>query len=104
MPEPPTESIAWVNGAAKVKRLALPVSILVGITAVSGAFVAGNDAVCNYIYSCFTTCLCFMKKAICSAYLLTTDFNYSFTLNCRGMPITLFLRWGIHGYLRMFWT
>ncbi|GAB4828450.1 Cytochrome c oxidase assembly protein cox15 [Ancistrocladus abbreviatus] len=44
MPEPPAESLAWVNGAAKVKRLALPVSLLVGITAVSGAFVAGNDA------------------------------------------------------------
>ncbi|PSS14303.1 Cytochrome c oxidase assembly protein [Actinidia chinensis var. chinensis] len=44
MPEPPAESVAWVRGAAKVKRLALPVSVLVGITAVSGAFVAGNDA------------------------------------------------------------
>lgn len=48
MPEPPAESLAWVNGAAKVKRLALPLSILVGITAISGAFVAGNDAVRNY--------------------------------------------------------
>ena len=48
MPEPPAESVAWVKGAAKVKRLAFPVSILVGITAVSGAFVAGNDAVCTY--------------------------------------------------------
>ncbi|KAL6541846.1 Cytochrome c oxidase assembly protein cox15 [Orobanche gracilis] len=44
MPEPPAESVAWVQGAAKVKRLVLPVSILVGVTAVSGAFVAGNDA------------------------------------------------------------
>ncbi|XP_031247196.1 cytochrome c oxidase assembly protein COX15-like [Pistacia vera] len=44
MPEPPAESVAWVHGAAKVKKLALPVSIIVGITAVSGAFVAGNDA------------------------------------------------------------
>ncbi|KAK9750066.1 hypothetical protein RND81_02G170800 [Saponaria officinalis] len=44
MPEPPAESLAWVNGAAKVKRLAIPVSLIVGITAVSGAFVAGNDA------------------------------------------------------------
>ncbi|KAA8527112.1 hypothetical protein F0562_008659 [Nyssa sinensis] len=44
MPEPPAESLSWVRGAAKVKRLTLPVSILVGITAVSGAFVAGNDA------------------------------------------------------------
>ncbi|KAJ8438578.1 hypothetical protein Cgig2_024667 [Carnegiea gigantea] len=44
MPEPPGESLAWVHGAAKVKTLAIPVSLLVGITAVSGAFVAGNDA------------------------------------------------------------
>ncbi|KNA18821.1 hypothetical protein SOVF_066870 [Spinacia oleracea] len=44
MPEPPAESLAWVNGAAKLKRLAIPVSLLVGVTAVSGAFVAGNDA------------------------------------------------------------
>ncbi|CAH9087397.1 unnamed protein product [Cuscuta epithymum] len=44
MPEPPAKSLAWVQGAAKVKRLALPVGILVGLTAISGAFVAGNDA------------------------------------------------------------
>ncbi|KAI9403656.1 hypothetical protein POPTR_001G469701v4 [Populus trichocarpa] len=44
MPEPPTESLAWVRGAEKVKKLALPVSLIVGITAISGAFVAGNDA------------------------------------------------------------
>ncbi|XP_010536776.1 PREDICTED: cytochrome c oxidase assembly protein COX15 isoform X2 [Tarenaya hassleriana] len=44
MPEPPAESVAWVRGAAKVKRLTLPVSFIVGITAISGAFVAGNDA------------------------------------------------------------
>ncbi|XP_050204200.1 cytochrome c oxidase assembly protein COX15 [Mercurialis annua] len=44
MPEPPAESLAWVRGAATVKRLALPVSLIVGITAISGAFVAGNDA------------------------------------------------------------
>lgn len=50
MPEPPTESLAWVKGAAKVKRLALPVGIVVGITAVSGAFVAGNDAVCHQFF------------------------------------------------------
>ena len=48
IPEPPAGSVAWVQGAAKVKRLALPVSLLVGLTAVSGAFVAGNDAVCIY--------------------------------------------------------
>ncbi|XP_027939116.1 cytochrome c oxidase assembly protein COX15 [Vigna unguiculata] len=44
LPEPPTESLTWVRGAAKVRRFALPVSVLVGLTAVSGAFVAGNDA------------------------------------------------------------
>ncbi|XWS51675.1 hypothetical protein CRYUN_Cryun11dG0003700 [Craigia yunnanensis] len=44
MPEPPAESLAWAHGAAKIKRLAIPVSLIVGITAVSGAFVAGNDA------------------------------------------------------------
>ncbi|XP_057970295.1 cytochrome c oxidase assembly protein COX15 isoform X2 [Malania oleifera] len=51
MPEPPTETIAWVRGAAKVRRLALPVSLLTGITAVSGAFVAGNDA--GHAYNTF---------------------------------------------------
>ncbi|KAF9590807.1 hypothetical protein IFM89_038399 [Coptis chinensis] len=44
MPEPPAGSMAWVRGAAKLQRLVLPISVLVGITAVSGAFVAGNDA------------------------------------------------------------
>lgn len=47
MPEPPAESVAWTQGAARVKRLALPVACIVGLTAVSGAFVAGNDAVCK---------------------------------------------------------
>ncbi|KAL9441906.1 hypothetical protein AB3S75_020413 [Citrus x aurantiifolia] len=51
MPEPPAESVAWVHGAAKVKKLALPVSFIVGITAVSGAFVAGNDA--GHAYNTF---------------------------------------------------
>ncbi|WCJ32539.1 Heme A synthase [Euphorbia peplus] len=51
MPEPPAESLTWVKGAAKVKRLALPVSLIVGITAVSGAFVAGNDA--GHAYNTF---------------------------------------------------
>ncbi|KAI4366219.1 hypothetical protein MLD38_022123 [Melastoma candidum] len=37
-PEPPAESASWVRGAAKVKRIAAPVSLLVGITAISGAF------------------------------------------------------------------
>ncbi|XXG80159.1 hypothetical protein AAC387_Pa09g1090 [Persea americana] len=51
MPEPPCGSLAWVHGAAKVQKLAIPVSILVGITAVSGAFVAGNDA--GHAYNTF---------------------------------------------------
>lgn len=51
MPEPPAESIAWVRGAAKVKRFALPVGLVVGLTAVSGAFVAGNDA--GHAYNTF---------------------------------------------------
>ncbi|KAH6813551.1 cytochrome c oxidase 15 [Perilla frutescens var. frutescens] len=42
MPESPAESVAWVQQAAKVKRLVLPVSFIVGITAISGAFVAEN--------------------------------------------------------------
>lgn len=45
MPDPPTGSMSWVNGAAKIRKLAIPVSAVVGITAISGAFVAGNDAV-----------------------------------------------------------
>ncbi|TXG66947.1 hypothetical protein EZV62_008222 [Acer yangbiense] len=32
MPEPPAESVTWVRGAAKVKKLAIPVTFLVGIT------------------------------------------------------------------------
>ncbi|TXG66923.1 hypothetical protein EZV62_008198 [Acer yangbiense] len=43
-PRPPAESVTWVRGAAKMKKLAIPVSFIVGITAISGAFVAGNDA------------------------------------------------------------
>jgi cytochrome c oxidase assembly protein subunit 15 len=45
MPDPPTGSMSWVNGAGKIRKLAIPVSAVVGITAISGAFVAGNDAV-----------------------------------------------------------
>lgn len=48
MPEPPNGSLSWVQGAAKVRKLAHPVSVLVGLTALSGAFVAGNDAVWQY--------------------------------------------------------
>ncbi|KAG0473600.1 hypothetical protein HPP92_014937 [Vanilla planifolia] len=51
MPEPPTESLNWVNGASRIRKLALPISVLVGFTAVSGAFVAGNDA--GHAYNTF---------------------------------------------------
>ena len=51
MPEPPAEAMNWVKGAANFRKLAIPVSAVVGITAISGAFVAGNDAVCEYFGS-----------------------------------------------------
>ncbi|CAO2202354.1 unnamed protein product [Urochloa humidicola] len=51
MPNPPTGSMNWVNGAAKIRKLAIPVSAVVGITAISGAFVAGNDA--GHAYNSF---------------------------------------------------
>ncbi|KAG1360563.1 putative Cytochrome c oxidase assembly protein COX15 [Cocos nucifera] len=51
VPEPPNGSLSWVQGAAKVRKLAHPVGVLVGITAFSGAFVAGNDA--GHAYNSF---------------------------------------------------
>lgn len=51
MPDPPTGSMTWVNGAAKIRKLAIPISAVVGITAISGAFVAGNDA--GHAYNSF---------------------------------------------------
>ncbi|CAA6661556.1 unnamed protein product [Spirodela intermedia] len=51
MPEPPAGTINWVHGAAKVQKLVLPICAIVGITAVSGAFVAGNDA--GHAYNTF---------------------------------------------------
>ena len=36
-----------------VRRFAIPVAALVGITAVSGAFVAGNDAVSFFPLECY---------------------------------------------------
>lgn len=50
MPDPPAESMNWVKGAARFRKLAIPVSAVVGITAISGAFVAGNDAVCQHFF------------------------------------------------------
>ncbi|MQL86907.1 hypothetical protein Taro_019440 [Colocasia esculenta] len=51
MPDPPAGNLNWVHEAAKVRKLVLPVSVIVGITAVSGAFVAGNDA--GHAYNTF---------------------------------------------------
>ncbi|XP_042444659.1 cytochrome c oxidase assembly protein COX15-like isoform X2 [Zingiber officinale] len=51
MPDPPSETLEWLRGAGRVRKLALPVSVLVGITAISGAFVAGNDA--GHAYNTF---------------------------------------------------
>lgn len=65
MPEPPVESVAWARGAAKVRRFALPVSLLVGITAISGAFVAGNDAVCDSFFSYYVLNFFLIQKRSC---------------------------------------
>lgn len=75
MPEPPTESITWVHGAAKVKRLALPVGLLVGITAVSGAFVAGNDAVSNYMMYCLAIFLFPSHRVLFDDLRFVTDWS-----------------------------
>lgn len=37
------------RAAMKVRRFAVPVAAIVGITAISGAFVAGNDAVSSLL-------------------------------------------------------
>lgn len=44
MPEPRVGNMDWVRGSARLRSVALPVAALVGLTAASGAFVAGNDA------------------------------------------------------------
>jgi len=41
----PTVSGEAGRAAMKVRRFAVPVAAIVGLTAISGAFVAGNDAV-----------------------------------------------------------
>lgn len=45
MPRPPAETALQLAAAARARALAHPVAALVGVTAISGAFVAGNDAV-----------------------------------------------------------
>ncbi|CAM6104709.1 unnamed protein product [Calypogeia fissa] len=52
MPEPPPAvNMAMLEATRKVRKLALPVAALVSVTAVSGAFVAGNDA--GHAYNSF---------------------------------------------------
>lgn len=102
MPEPPAESVSWVRGAAKVKRIALPVSLLVAITAVSGAFVAGNDAVCFRYLIFFLLLIChneLLDVLQCLQIMTTEHAKYA-----RGMLIILFQRWVIHGYHQTFLT
>ncbi|MCO5555467.1 hypothetical protein L7F22_009012 [Adiantum nelumboides] len=38
------QNIDFVRGSAKLRKVAMPLGILVGLTAASGAFVAGNEA------------------------------------------------------------
>ena len=64
MPDPPTGSMSWVNGASKIRKLAIPVSAVVGITAISGAFVAGNDAVRLTFFPCFVVSNLKMKLGV----------------------------------------
>lgn len=93
MPEPPAGSVAWVQGAAKVKRLALPVSLLVGITAVSGAFVAGNDAVCNFNYYHIAPCL--LQRIVDNMQFLSiTNCDYDFIMNFQGRAYNTFPKMG----------
>ena len=44
-----------------VRRFAIPVAALVGITAVSGAFVAGNDAVSFFFLECYVAVLVYSR-------------------------------------------
>ena len=64
MPDPPTGSMSWVNGASKIRKLAIPVSAVVGITAISGAFVAGNDAVRLTFFPCVVVSNLKMKLGV----------------------------------------
>ncbi|OAE27545.1 hypothetical protein AXG93_2225s1060 [Marchantia polymorpha subsp. ruderalis] len=52
MPEPPSAvNKLMLDASRRIRALALPVAGLVGLTAVSGAFVAGNDA--GHAYNTF---------------------------------------------------
>lgn len=91
MPEPPSESLAWVRGAAKVKRLALLLSLLVGVTAVSGAFVAGNDAVCNF---CFPSCLSQWIEWMICGFSWVRDYKYAYVWKFQGHAYNTFPKMG----------
>lgn len=99
MPEPPAESVTWVREAAKVRRLALPVSLLVGLTAVSGAFVAGNDAVS--LLNSFMPII-FVLEILIAPLMMLKDNHFASMLIARGMHLILFRRWVIHGYQKTF--
>ncbi|KAH7281767.1 hypothetical protein KP509_36G062600 [Ceratopteris richardii] len=43
-PESHYQGVDFVRGSAKLRKIAIPIAVLVGLTAASGAFVAGNDA------------------------------------------------------------
>lgn len=48
-PYPSTVAGDVGRAAMKVRRFAVPVAAIVGVTAISGAFVAGNDAVSSLL-------------------------------------------------------
>ena len=48
----------WVRGAARLRSIAVPAAILIGLTAASGAFVAGNDAVSISYHATFYLYVC----------------------------------------------
>lgn len=49
-PQQQALNMDFVKGSARLRKFALPLGLLVGLTAASGAFVAGNDAVSICIY------------------------------------------------------
>lgn len=65
MPEPPAAAnVAMLEASRKVRKLALPVAALVSVTAVSGAFVAGNDAVSPHNCLPHPLALCFLFSVL----------------------------------------
>jgi cytochrome c oxidase assembly protein subunit 15 len=63
-PRQELHNIEWARGAARVKSIALPAAVLIGLTAASGAFVAGNDAV-SFSYYIFSSYVCkFLRRSV----------------------------------------